>query len=284
MSNKNLIARRLPGTALVQYGQGGSDEPFERMCWNLITLYKTPKDVDYLFSLGQVSHVGIPNQHNIKFESNHQNRPIGKAHLIAASERSIFDLTKTAGPSFIYENNGEWYCIIPGPFKIKIKAAFMHELYAYWDTRLMADDVFPSINRMLISYILEQYYASNTEFQKVVEKVKVKRIEDIREDILNDENPEIALYEKFPNIFNYFDDWVLAMPNEEGDDISHFILRKRDEENRKETYEWEEDYSDILDIKSEGISFYLQSRDPLINLAIKAQCLAAQRKTEQRLR
>lgn len=51
MSNKNLIARRLPGTALVQYGQGGSDEPFERMCWNLITLYKTPKDVDYLFSL-----------------------------------------------------------------------------------------------------------------------------------------------------------------------------------------------------------------------------------------
>ncbi len=60
----SIIARRLEGGTRVQYGWSGNGGYFRSVGAKLIAWYQAPQNVEYLFGLGQLKHIGKPGSEN----------------------------------------------------------------------------------------------------------------------------------------------------------------------------------------------------------------------------
>ena len=65
--------------------------------------------------------------------------------------------------------------------------------------------------------------------------------DELEKKLLEDTNSVYMLWEKYRNIFRYFDDWILCFPNESMRKCGKVVMRKKQEdEKRIETCDWEE--------------------------------------------
>ena len=60
MGDISIIARRLEGGKRVQYGWSGNGGYYRSVGAILLDWYDDPQKVEYLFSLGQLRHIGKP--------------------------------------------------------------------------------------------------------------------------------------------------------------------------------------------------------------------------------
>ena len=65
----------------------------------------------------------------------------------------------------------------------------------------------------------------------------LRNAEEILKELLNEDHPVHAFCKKYNNLFQYFDNWIVASTNEECTEITGFKIRKK-EETHVETIEW----------------------------------------------
>ena len=90
MGDISIIARRLT-PEYVQYGWSGNGGYYRSVGALLLEEYNTPERVEYLFGLGQLSHLFLPHSE----ETTHWLRtsPTGQPHWVDNTERKIFSLS-----------------------------------------------------------------------------------------------------------------------------------------------------------------------------------------------
>lgn len=238
MGDVSIIARRIPG-GYVQYGWSGNGGYFKNVGWRLLQWYKDPENVEKLFDLGQPEQIGKPGSENGGEHWFETHRPTNKPFWLARTERMIFSKIAFIDYGYFYDSDNEWYYVIPGPFRIKIP---LEHILQNLDERMYEFDYCDEIEIKLVSYIFGEYLESNSDFYSYLkdntptENVSFsEKITSIRDSILAEKFPiHHGLFDNFKYIFEYFDDWVVVVPKENG---LRFMLRKKADEH-VETIEW----------------------------------------------
>ena len=206
MADISIIARRLKN-GNVEYGWSGNGGYYSSVGIRLLAWYDNPADVDYLFGLGQTRLIGKKGSENGGFPAYLTHSPIGKEFWIGETEQDIFNEIMT-DYTYFYDLDNEWYYITRGPFQIKIPLGLINN---------NLDE-----NNDEFKYILNEGY----DWKTVVEDI----IEDDKLLIMN-------LYSKYKAIYQYFDDWIVIKTDENYEDITEIIAKKK-EKHHIETNVW----------------------------------------------
>ena len=89
MGDASIIARLL-ANGHVQYGWSGNGGYFSMIGIRLLLWYQEPKNVEYLFSLGQTSLIGKIGSEKGGFNWYETHCPTGEPFWLANTERMIF--------------------------------------------------------------------------------------------------------------------------------------------------------------------------------------------------
>ena len=119
MGDTSIIARRLKN-GHVQYGWSGNGGYFKNVGNRLLWWYQSPKDVEYLFSLGETALIGQIGSENGGYGWFDTHSPTGEPFSIGNTEREIFSELAFIDYGYFYDIDHRWYYVIPGPFRIKI--------------------------------------------------------------------------------------------------------------------------------------------------------------------
>ena len=227
MGDVSIIARRRrDGT--VQYGWSGNGGYFINVGQTLILWYDDPFMVDYLFGLGQVSMLREPLSEmcNGFFKTS----PTGQPHWEDRTERYVFSRIAFVDYGYFYDTDNHWYYIVPEPFRIKIPLEMVSENL---DERGYEFDFLNTVSRRVIDYVMYEYPKMDSEFAVLLERYDM---EELRR-TLDTEFPLYELFEHYREIYEYFDDWVVIVPGEDGREIAGVLMRRR-EDPRTETINW----------------------------------------------
>ena len=241
MGGISIIARRLEGGNYVQYGFSGIGGNFGYLGLLLMEHYDSPERVDYLFDLGQLNHLGRPYSENGGYSFILTTDMENKPHHLDRTERSIFSKIAFIDHGYFYDLDNQWYFVMPGPFRIKIPAIYMFD---HMDTFFHDEewDERHRISENLIRYLLGEYYENDIELQELVKNTYEEDIAEIREKVFKANWPEGELFHKYKAIFEYFDDWVVAIPGRNNQYIKFYIVKRYvDDNDRIETIYWEKD-------------------------------------------
>ena len=238
MGDVSIIARRLESGTRVQYGWSGNGGYFKMVGSRLLDWYNSQEKVEYLFNLGQLSILGKPGSENggapMFFTTELTNKP----HWLGTSECDIFSKIVFVDYGYFYDLDNTWYYIIPKPFRIKIPLSYIEQNL---DEKGFEFDEREKIASMVTEYILFQYYSTNSRFQKFVKKQYPQGIDKIRSDVFNSNDNTYSvfiLYGKYDKILDYFDDWIVARTNIAKNQITGFLLKKKQKKERLETIYW----------------------------------------------
>ena len=238
MGDTSVMARRLEGGKYVQYGWSGNGGYFCNVGGRLLTWYDDPEKVEYLFGLGQMKFIGKPGSEYGGESWYYTHDRDGMPHWLGKSECEIFSRIAFVDYGYFYDLDNRWYYVIPGPFRIKIPLEYIgehlnDEWYEFEETAL--------IERKVAEYILGDYYSSDQDLQALINEKYPQGIEAIREDVLSSgerENPCHRIWDKYKAIYEYFDDWVVVKTNEDLTEITGFLVRRDQGEDRVETIDW----------------------------------------------
>ncbi len=230
MRSTSVIARRKKdGT--VQFGMVNNGKDLRNVGIILDCWYSDPRKVDYLFSKWQLSDVGEPYSENSKRSpETYKNYPTGLLYGKSETEVDIFSRVASAECGYFYDTDCNWYYLVPGPFTLKIP-------YQLMSANLKEDPQgFEFLNmvwRMTFKYIIDEYPKDDPEFAVILEgcdKDKLREVLDLG-------YSPLMLWIRYPMIVEYFDNWVVVLPDAEGKNVDSILVRKR-EEPRKETIDW----------------------------------------------
>lgn len=232
MGSIGIIARRRKdGT--VQYGYAGNGAYYSRMGNMLMQWYNEPRMAAYLFSLGQLSCLDMPlsekgypggTAYNV-------NTPTGEPHWESNTERSIFSQIAFIDHGYFYETECcQWFHVSNGPFRLK---APLKLIANNLDEDLREDGYLESLERLAIDYILNEYPTTDPEFRNLL---AVHDLDGLRKD-LSGSQPMEALFDNHMEIYEYLDDFIVALPDDECRNVAGFLVRKR-ESPRLETINW----------------------------------------------
>lgn len=90
----------------------------------------------------------------------------------------------------------------------------------------------------ILRYIFTDYVEKDVEFQAFLAEKELtpeKIMDDIKED--NGLLSDIKFFDYHKSVFHYFDDWIVVETNEDEDEVTGFILKKKTEKHI-ETCEW----------------------------------------------
>ncbi len=233
MGDVSIIARRLADGKGVQYGWSGNGGYYITVGSRLLEWYSTPDSVDYLFSLGQLRNIGYPHSEINGDFSFFTTAPTGEPHWSGQSEREIFSQIAFIDYGYFYDTDNTWYYVIPGPFRIKIPLQYIDE---NTDEQGYEFDERQRIEKLVISYILQDYYQECAEFRELVQNDY--NIKEVRETVLNASDPIECFFESYKTLFKYFDDWVVVIPSIDNSSIDRIIVRKSDGDAHLETINW----------------------------------------------
>ena len=204
MADISIIARRLKN-GNVEYGWSGNGGYYSSVGIRLLAWYDNPADVDYLFGLGQTRLIGKKGSENGGFPAYLTHSPIGKEFWIGETEQDIFNEIMT-DYTYFYDLDNEWYYITRGPFQIKIPLGLINN----------------NLDENNDEFNINEGY----DWKTVVEDI----IEDDKLLIMN-------LYSKYKAIYQYFDDWIVIKTDENYEDITEIIAKKK-EKHHIETNVW----------------------------------------------
>ena len=240
MGDISIIARRL-SNGYVQYGWSGNGGYYRNVGARLYEWYQNPDDVDYLFNLGQTRLIGRKGSEKGGYDLFETHQLTYAPFWLGKTEHEIFSKIAFIDFCYFYELDNKWYYIIVGPFSIKIPFVLIqHHLqesgYEFEYCRL--------VKRKIVEYIFTEYKETNKEFADFLEGNGYGDINFVMDEIMKNTNdpddmtdPVYELYKRYNFIFEYFDDWVLIIPDESGTEIAQIIMRKK-EEVHIETSHW----------------------------------------------
>ena len=204
MADISIIARRLKN-GNVEYGWSGNGGYYSSVGIRLLAWYDNPADVDYLFGLGQTRLIGKKGSENGGFPAYLTHSPIGKE-----------------------------YYITRGPFQIKIPLGLINNNL---DENNDEFKYILTVGDKVLRYIMEEYRVTHPEFNDFIinEGYDWKTVV---EDIIEDDKLLIMnLYSKYKAIYQYFDDWIVIKTDENYEDITEIIAKKK-EKHHIETNVW----------------------------------------------
>lgn len=232
MGDISVMARRLSDGS-VQYGWSGNGGYYQNTGMRLISWYNDPEKVDYLFGLGQTGRIGRPGSEDENEEWYFTHDLTGYPFWQGTSERQIFSKIAFVDYGYFYDTDNKWYYVVPGPFRIKIPLEFITEYLNENDCDFEFDFI-DQIRFRVIIYIFKVYYNEDSEFRDFLAENFDVSVQDIFFTLLLDNYPISCLYDKYNQIYRYFDDWVVV-GREEG---KYTFKVKKKEEKHIETIEW----------------------------------------------
>lgn len=225
MGDTSVMARRL-ADGHVQYGWSGNGGYFRVVGLRLLVWYKAPEDVEYLFRLGQTSFIGKKGSEKGGFGWMETHSLTGEPCWLDQTERMIFSKMAFADYGYFYDTDQKWYYIIPGPFRIKMP---LELVYNNLDEDDFEFDFLEEIQDKVLTYILTEYIENHPKFAEVLKKEGytpeeiMKTIREKESGLLN----MYRLFEKYRNVFTYFDDWILVKADEEYSEVTEIIVKEK---------------------------------------------------------
>ena len=234
MGDISIIARRLT-PEYVQYGWSGNGGYYSAVGALLLEEYNTPERVEYLFSLGQLSHLFLP--HSEKTTHWLRTSPTGRPHWVDNTERKIFSRIAFIDYGYFYDSDGKWYYVAPGPFRIKMPLELVGNHLD--ENSYEFDFVGNDIETLVINKVCEIYKNDKALQDRLnadgIDSAQVKAA--IADCLAQERHPVYRLFDKHSRIFKQFDDWVLIKTNEDNTDITDVIMKLK-EEQHIETINW----------------------------------------------
>lgn len=236
MGDISIMARRWKN-GTVEYGWSGNGGCYSPTGARLLEWYDDPKLVEYLFGLGQTKMIGKPGSEKGGFSWVNTHGLTGQPCWVSMSEQWIFSKIVFIDYGYFYDTDNKWYYVIPGPFRIKVPLNYIDQ---HLDENDREFEERHRIERMVIEYLLGDYYESDAGLQEYIRDKKYPQsMEEIREKISEEEWPIHFFWEHYKGIFDYFDDWVVIQTSEDDSEITGILLHKhQDDENRVETIDW----------------------------------------------
>ena len=236
MGDISIIARRLESGKRVQYGWSGNGGYYDTVGYRLLSWYNNPEKVEYLFNLGQLGNIGKPGSENGSETVINTHYFTNEPHWLGKSEREIFSKIAFVDYGYFYDLNNTWYYVIPGPFRIKIPLLYISQ---HLDEKGYEFKECDKIDYKLVEYILNEYYLSDTLFQNIIKEKYPQGIDKIRSEVFSKNKKHCyLLWDNYREIFDYFDDWVVVKTSEDKKEITGFLIKKKQEEERIETINW----------------------------------------------
>lgn len=233
MGDVSVIARRLED-GHVQYGWSGNGGYFRNVGLRLQLWYEAPEDVEYLFGLGQTKLIGKRGSENGGYRWVESHGLTGEAFWLGNTEREIFSRIAFVDYGYFYDLDHRWYYIIPGPFRIKVP---LNLIEGGLDEDYYEFDYLRKLEDQILRYIFTEYMQKNRDFEYYLEQEGCNP-ETVMTDIEKDGQLNIwKLYDKYQNIWRYFDDWIVIKTNEDDTEIVGIVVRKR-EDIHVETCNW----------------------------------------------
>ncbi len=217
----------------MEYGWSGNGGYYSSVGIRLLAWYDNPADVDYLFGLGQTRLIGKKGSENGGFPAYLTHSPIGKEFWIGETEQDIFNEIMT-DYTYFYDLDNEWYYITRGPFQIKIPLGLINNNL---DENNDEFKYILTVGDKVLRFIMEEYRVTHPEFNDFIinEGYDWKTVV---EDIIEDDKLLIMnLYSKYKAIYQYFDDWIVIKTDENYEDITEIIAKKK-EKHHIETNVW----------------------------------------------
>lgn len=238
MGDVSVIARRLECGKHLQYGWSGNGGYHKMVGSRLLEWYNEPANVEYLFSLGQLSVLGKPGSEKGGVPIFFTTETIGKPHWLGTSECDIFSKIHFIDYGYFYDLDNIWYYVIPKPFRIKIPLLYIEQ---HLDQNGFEFKEREKIDSMVIEYILFDYYSSDTNLQKLINKKYPEGIDEIRSKVYFNDNKTFSssvFFGNYRDIFEYFDNWVVVKTSKDMKEITGFLIKKKQTKKRIETINW----------------------------------------------
>lgn len=107
------------------------------------------------------------------------------------------------------------------------------------DQRGYEFDFRDGVTRKVFEQITEKWYESDPAFRRYLEEAGFgeQRFAEIKQALAREGDPLYQLWEKYPVVLRYFDDWVVVRPDETGGEVGEIILRPKGERH-EETILW----------------------------------------------
>lgn len=233
MGDISIIARRL-GDGHVQYGWSGNSGYFRNVGMRLLAWYDDPEKVEYLFGLGEFKHLGKPGSEKDGYGWYYTTELTGDQHSLGLTEREIFSKIMFIDYGYFYDTDHRWYYIHPGPFRIKIP--LMHIYYATDKGEKMEFERLKEIEQEIVQYMTGDYLSEDAEFAALL-KEKAIIPEELHAELQQKDYPLCHLYDRYQEIYSYFDNWIFARTEDEDKRITQYILKKKTEKHI-ETIAW----------------------------------------------
>ena len=140
-----------------------------------------------------------------------------------ASERWMFSKIAFIDYGYFRELDGEWYYVIPGPFRVKIPLFLIRNN--------LDDDAFEfaylsTVEQKIGEFIFNEYLDIDSAFRAYLSDLSVN-VEKVKKAILDSDDPLYELYEHYKNIFNYFDDWIVVDCDENYQKITNIYMNPK---------------------------------------------------------
>ena len=232
MGDISIIARRL-SDQYVQYGWGGNGGVFFPRGEILLEEYEDPDTVEYLFGLGQLSHIWSP--HSEETGSLFANRPTGQPHWVGQSEREIFSQIAFVDVGYFYDADHTWYYVVPGPFRIKLPLSLVGENL---DENRREFDFLSKVELSVLDRVAEMCRTDPVIGKRLAAKgLSPNVLDPALEDLRGERWPMQKFWKKHKPVFDCFDDWVLVRADESRTGVGEILLKPK-AETHIETIHW----------------------------------------------
>ena len=221
MGDISIIARRL-GDVHVQYGWSGNGGYYSMVGARLLDWYQDPKDVEYLFSLGQTGLIGRKGSEHGGYSFFESHRLTGEAFWLGDTERLIFSKIAFIDYGYFYDVDNKWYYIIPGPFRVKIPLELIDNNL---DEEANEFDYLENIQKKIIEYIFCEYTISNPDFSNYMKECGYDA-DKVFKEVMEERSGIYTLFDKYSRIYKYFDDWIVVKSDAEYKNMTEIIVKK----------------------------------------------------------
>lgn len=233
MGDISIIARRL-SDEYVQYGWSGNGGYFSNTGERLLDWYQAPENVEYLFELGQTRLIGQVGSESGGYGWYETHQLTGEGFWLGRTERMIFSKIAFVDYGYFYDADHKWYYVIPGPFRIKLPL----ELIANnTDDRGYEFDYLMKVQARIARFIFNEYKETDYSFSNYLEEKGQDSKKILDEIFQKGDNALYELFDRYREIYNYFDDWILIRADSDCTGIKDIIMQKKNDIH-VETYLW----------------------------------------------